>query len=145
MHTIVTSSASFTIALLRSSSSSYVFTLLCRSQKREDRVPGYNKYCLSIHPPPFSIKGTERSTEEKESRARRNYFPRFVTCKYPRETGVLISRCRMKIRQRAKESTQREKERKRERRGNGEGGEGAGRHCKRQKEEENRGERIEKI
>lgn len=56
----------------------YVFTLYC-SQK-VDRVPEYNKYCLSVRPPAFSIKGAERSAEEKESRtrARRNYFLRFA-------------------------------------------------------------------
>lgn len=43
-----------------------------------DRVPEYNKYCLSVRSPPFSIKGAERSGRKRAARARRNYFLRFA-------------------------------------------------------------------
>lgn len=74
---IITSSASFTISLVSSVASFRCVFTLCRSQK-VDRVPEYNKYCLSVRLSLFSIKGAERSAEEKESRARRNYFLRFA-------------------------------------------------------------------
>jgi len=74
---IISFSANFTISLVSFIVSFHCVFTLCRSQK-VDRVPEYNKYCLSVHPPPFSIKGAERSVEEKESRARRNYFLRFA-------------------------------------------------------------------
>lgn len=110
---------------VRSSLSSHVFTLLCRSQK--ERIE-FRDIINIVYPSirlRFPLK-EQKGARRKKSRARRNYFLHFVTCKYPRETGVLISRCRMKIRQRAKEGTQRKRERKREK----------GRNCKRQKGKE---------
>lgn len=80
-------------------SSRFVFITLCRSQK-VDRVPEYNKYCLSVRPPPFSIKGAESRAEEKESRARARSVTIFcvsLDAQISQGNGALISHCRMKI------------------------------------------------
>lgn len=65
-------SASFTIArisYLPVTSFSYMYLHYVARKRGRIGVPEYNKYCLSIRSPPFSIKGTERSAKEKEPRA----------------------------------------------------------------------------
>lgn len=61
-----------------------------------DRVPEYNKYCLSVRSPPFSIKGAERSGRKRAARDV-TIFCVSLDAQISQGNGALISHCRMKI------------------------------------------------
>lgn len=117
--------------------------------KGGNRVPEYNnKYYLSVRPPPFPIKGAERSVEEKEfrARARRNYFLRFARrINIPGKLRFNIALPRENSPRRGR---RRERERARGRTGTGMsvGGKTAKKLAKKRKEKERNGEeRVIKV
>lgn len=69
--------------------------------QKVNRVPEYNKYCLSVRPPPFPIKGAARSGSGRErvahARATVTVFCISLDAQISQGNGALISRCCMKI------------------------------------------------